>query len=182
MTPASKITRWFLGEFATPEQLTVAVTKLREQKRGTLDTHTPYPVHELEEALALPPSRIPFLVLGGGLSGAALAYLMMWWCNAVDYPINVGGRPNNYLPTWIPIMFEVTVLLGSFGAFFGLWTFSRLPRPHHPVFESERFRTATVDRFWVSVAVEDPALDTAAFTDELRALGASWVDVVEERS
>ena len=171
-------TRWFLGEFDTPELLATAVHTLREKKRGALDTHTPYPVHELEEALALPSSRIPLFVLVGGLSGATLGYLMMWWCNAVDYPINIGGRPENGIPTWIPIMFELTVLLGAFGAFFGLWAVNRLPRPHHPVFESERFRSATIDRFWVSVAVDDPTLTTAALESELLALGALHVDVV----
>src|SRR4051812_1939293 len=109
--------RWFLGEFATPEGLLDAIRELRKRgPRGELDTYSPYPLHDAPEAIGLPRSKIPLFVLGGGLTGTIVAYLMQWWCNAVDYPINVGGRPPQSPPAFIPIVFELGVLLASFGA------------------------------------------------------------------
>src|SRR5258708_4824082 len=118
--------RWFLGEFATPEKLLDAVRALRKRgpqgwPPGEIDTYSPFPLHGAAEAIGLRKSKIPLLVLTGGLTGVLLAYLMQWWCNAVDYPLNVGGRPAQSAPAFIPIVFEVGILLASFGAFFGLW-------------------------------------------------------------
>jgi hypothetical protein len=165
-----------LGEFATGGEMVAAARRLRLAGFDSLDTHSPYPVHGYEEALALPRSPVALYTLIGGLTGVALAYLMMWWCNAVDYPLNVGGRPSHSPPTFVPICFELGVLFGALSAFIGLWALCRLPRPHHPVFELEAFRSATVDRYWVSVATDER--DRAIGL--LEQAGAERVSVVEE--
>src|SRR4051812_6847487 len=135
MRPINRVRRWFLGEFATPDKMLAAARSIRERgPSGELDTYSPFPLHDAQHALGLKRSVIPWFVFAGGMAGVSGAWLMEWWCNAVDYPINVGGRPAHSLPAFIPIMFELGVLLGAFGAFFGLWALLRLPRPHHPVF------------------------------------------------
>jgi hypothetical protein len=170
---------WILGEFPEPNAMMAAARKLREAGHADLDGYSPYPLHGLDEALGLARSRIPLLVFGGGMTGAIGGYLLQWWCNAVDYPINVGGRPPHSPPAFIPVTFELAILLGAFGAFFGLMMLMRLPRLHHPVFEAEAFRSASLDRFWVSVCTADT--DKA---DEIRRalseLGASETAIVEE--
>jgi hypothetical protein len=174
-----------LAEFATPERMLDAARRVREAGFSNVDTHSPYPVEGTAEALALPKSQVPLFTLIGGVTGALTGYLMQWWCNGVDYPIVVGNRPPLSYATWwlpnnIPITFELGVLFGSFAAFFGFFFTNRLPRPYHPVFDLESFRTATVDRFWVSVATEDPAREQADITAHLEAAGAARVAVVSD--
>jgi hypothetical protein len=166
---------WVLGQFDSAEALLEAAPKLRELGYDDLDGHTPYPVHGMEEAFALKRSRVPLIVLCFGLFGASAGYFMQWFCNAFDFPINVGGRPFHAMWTNVPVTFECGVLLGGFAAFFGLFILCRLPRPHHPVFDAEPFRSHSLDRFWVSLRCEDGDKAEA----DLRKLGASEVAFVD---
>ena len=168
---------WVLGEFATPDALVAATRKMREAGFQGMDTYSPYPLHGGSEALGLPPSKVPFIALGGGLTGMITALAMQTWMNSVDYPINVGGRPILSLPAWVPITFELGVLFAAFGIFFGLLGLSRLPQPYHPVFESEAFRSASTHGFWLSVP-QAVGQDATAVMDQLKALGATQVSVV----
>ena len=171
--------RFVLGEFAEPDGMLSATRKMREKGHKKLDTHSPYPVHGIEEALGLGRPKIPTIVLLGALAGACLAYSMIYFMNVVDWPINVANRPPHSPPANIPITFELAVLLGGGSAFFGLMALMRLPEPYHPVFEAESFRRASIDGFFVSVEVpvgQNPE-DVAA---DLRGLGPVDVQVVEE--
>ena len=169
---------WILGQFRTPEQMLEAARKLREGGHADLDGYSPFPVHGMEEAFALPKSRVPLYVLIGALTGASLGYLLQYWCNVVDFPINVGGRPFHLFWSNIPITFECGVLISGFTAFFGLFAICGLPRPHHPVFDANEFRSASQDCFWISIHSTEREKAEA----DLRALGADEVAVVEERS
>jgi hypothetical protein len=168
---------WVLAEFATPDQLVTAAGRMREQGFQGMDTYSPYPLHGGSEALGLPPSKVPLIALGGGLTGLVTALAMQTFMNTIDYPLNVGGRPLLSLPAWIPITFELSVLFAAFGIFFGLMALSRLPQPYHPVFESEAFRSASTHGYWLSV----PRAAGASAEDvmnKLRDLGATQVTVV----
>jgi hypothetical protein len=168
-----------LGEFADPDGLLSATKKMREKGHKKLDTHSPYPLDGIEAALGLGRAKIPAIVLCGALIGACLAYSMIYFMNAVDFPINVANRPPHSPPTHIPITFELAVLFGGGSAFFGLMALMRLPEPYHPVFEAESFRRASIDAFFVSIEVpegQSPS-DVAA---ELRELGPVDVQIVEE--
>lgn len=120
---------------------------------------------------------MPFIALCGALTGIVTAVAMMGYMNGVDYPINVGGRPIFSLPAYVPITFELAVLLAALSIFFGLLGLSRLPQPYHPVFESEEFRSASTHGYWLSVpkAVTAKADD---IMDQLKSLGATQVTVV----
>jgi hypothetical protein len=168
-----------MAEYATPEALVAVVRRLHASGYRRVDAFTPYPVAGVEEALAIPRSSIPRWVLGAGLFGAAAAFLVQWWTNAVDYPILVGGRPLFSAPAWIPITFETAILCASLAAFLGLFAKARLPTLWHPVFEVEGFESAQVDGYWVMVGEDDPSFDAAATAAELERGGALRVVRVE---
>jgi hypothetical protein len=175
------MTRMFtVAQFKSSDAMLAAGEKVRALGYTDLDGHVPYPLDGLEEALGIKKSRVPLITLICGLSGATAGYLMQWWMNAVDWAINVGGRPPHSPPSFIPITFECGVLIGSFGAFLGLWILSRLPRLHHPVFEVPEFRSATVDRFWLSVATAPDQADARQKLEaQLTSMGADLVKHVE---
>ncbi len=177
MSHAAATSRSFvLAEFDGPEPLFAAARGVRAAGHTRLDAHMPYPVHGADEALGLGHSRVPLIALVGGLGGVATAYLMAWWMNAVDYRINVAGRPFNALPAFVPIMFELGVLFASLAIFLGCILLFGLPRLHHPVFEVEAFRSASVDKFWLSV---ETAGEPGPIAQQLREAGANVVEVVE---
>lgn len=171
---------WILAEFTDAHLLVEACRKMREAGHAELDTYSPYPLHGVDEALGWKPSRVPFIALAGALMGGTGVYSMMYFMNAVDYPLNVANRLLNPIPAFIPITFEGTVLLTGVTMFLGLMALMGLPRPHHPVFESEAFtKSATLHAYWISVTVPTSEKD-AEIADQLKALGARTVDVVKE--
>jgi hypothetical protein len=119
-------------------------------------------------------------MLVGGLTGAATAILMQWFCNAYDYPLIIGGKPLISWPAYVPICFELTVLFASLSGFFGLWAVIGLPRPHHPVFEAPQFTSVSIDSFWVSITTAENDLEVARAKAALEGLGAKKVDTVRE--
>jgi multisubunit Na+/H+ antiporter MnhG subunit len=178
MATETKVLESFvLAEFATPDALVDATRQMREKGFAGMDTYSPYPLHGGSEALGLPPSRVPFIALGGALTGITVALAMQTYMNTIDYPLNVGGRPLLSLPAWVPITFELAILLTAFGIFFGLLGLSRLPQPYHPVFESEAFRTASTHGYWLSVP-QAVGATSEDITNQLKALGATQVTVV----
>ena len=167
-----------VAELDSPEGVIAVARRVRELGYVHLEAYTPFPIADLDAALAIPRTRIPFIVLGAGLTGAAVALLIQWWTNAIDYPINVGGRPLNSVPTHVPIVFETTVLFAAFAAFVSVLLAARLPRLHHPIFDLPGFERTSIDRFWIVIGdafagAEDVRDDQVAeLTGELDRLGA----------
>ena len=171
--------RYVLAKFADSDALLEGTRKIREAGEKDLDTHTPYPVHGLEKALGLGRPLIPTIVLGGAIAGAFIAYSMIYFMNVLDWPMNIGNRPPHSPPANIPITFELAVLLAGTSSFFGFFTLARLPRPYHPVFQSEAFRSASVDGFFLSIKIpEGESPDRAAALAQ--AEGAVHVEIIEE--
>ncbi len=158
-----------MAEFDSPDALVRAYDRLIALGYTRLLSWTPYPIKALVKRL--PESVVPWIMLFAGLFGAVFGYLIQWWCNARDFPINVGGRPLNSVPAFIPITFESAVLFSSLAGFFAMLGFSGLPRLHHPVFEVDGFDRASVDRYWIGVEMTDPRYDERV-CDELARLGA----------
>jgi hypothetical protein len=171
--------RFVLAEFPSGEALLTGTKRVREAGHRSLDTHTPFPLHGLEEALGLGRPRIPTIVLCGAIAGACIAYSMIYFMNAFDWPINVANRPPHSPPANIPITFELAVLLAGTSSFFGFFTLARLPRPYHPVFESEEFRRASIDAFFLSIEVPAGVSEDKAVADA-RAAGATSTELVVE--
>jgi hypothetical protein len=125
-------------------------------------------------------SPLGWIVLVMGLTGLCTAYLMMWYMNAYDYPLVIGGKPPGSLPSMVPVGFELTILFSSFGAVFGMFGLNRLPRHHHPLFESERFRAASNDKFFVSIEADDPKFDLDRTRELLESAHPATVEALEE--
>ncbi len=171
--------RFIVAEFATPEALLAGTQSMRDAGHQNLDTHTPMPIHGLEKALGLGRPKIPTIVLCGAIAGACIAYAMIYFCNVIDFPINVGNRPLHGPPANIPITFELAVLLAGTSSFFGFFTLARLPKPYHPVFESGAFQRASVDGYFLSVELPVEANADKALAD-VRGLGAIGAELVLE--
>ena len=169
---------WVLAEYRNEEELYAAARRLRMAGHPSVDLHSPYPLPRSDEALGVSRSKVPLLALLGGLAGIATALSMQWWMNAVDYPINVGNRTLVPYPAMVPITFELGVLFSSFAIFFGVLGICGFPRTHHPVFEVEAFRSASIDALWLSVEVK--AEEAERMAEDLRRSGAAQVAVAPE--
>ncbi|MGB0678706.1 MAG: DUF3341 domain-containing protein [Polyangiales bacterium] len=167
---ASGPTALVLAEFDSPEAVLHAAEKVRDAGYQRWDVHTPYPVHGMDDAMGLKPTKIGVISFIAGLTGCLTAVLMMQWMNGYDYPIVVGGKPPDAVPSMVPIMFEMSILFTGFATIFGLLHLARLPRHHHPVFASERFVAMSDDRFFISVEAADPRFDEAQTAQFLHSL------------
>lgn len=154
-----RIASLFLAEYETPDGCVNAAKKLRDAGYQKFDAHTPYPLHGMDAAMGMRDTPIGWIVLVMGLIGCVSGFLMITWMNGIDYPLVIGGKPPDSIPSMIPIMFEMTVLLSAFGAVFGLLGLCQLPRHHHPIFNSDRFVRATDDHFFISVDATDAKFD-----------------------
>jgi hypothetical protein len=171
--------RYVLAEFATPDDLLTGTRKMREGGYKNLDTHTPFPLHGLDEALGLGRPKIPTIVLCGAIAGACIAYSLIYFCNVIDWPLNIGNRPPHGPPANIPITFELAVLLGGGSSFLGFFALAKLPQPYHPIFESEEFSRCSVDAFFLSIELP-PGTDADRAMADVRAAGAISAEAVEE--
>jgi hypothetical protein len=169
-----------LVEFDALEPFLAACERVRDAGFKRWDAHAPYPVHGLSDAMGMRMTRLPYLVFACGLSGATLALLMQWWMNAIDYPIIVSGKPLFSLPANIPVVFELTVLFAAISAFVGMFAFNGLPRLHHPLLKSERFRRVTTDRFFITIESTDPKFDAERSMEFIESLGGLHTERVEE--
>jgi hypothetical protein len=151
-----------LAEFDDPTALVSAARRTHDAGYRRVEAYTPFPVEELTEALHLRPTRLPWVVLIGGLVGCVGAYFMQDYASAVDYPINIGGRPLHSWPAFVPITFELTVLVAALAAVLGMLALNRLPMPHHPLFHVPEFARATRDRFFLCIEATDPRFDETA--------------------
>jgi len=144
----------YAAEFDDPTALVNAARAVRQAGYKRFEAYSPYPVRELDEII---PGWNPIapLVLFGGIAGAVTAWIMQSWIAIVDFPINVGGRPLYSWPSFVPITFELTVLVASLAAFFGTWGVAGLPLPHHPVFNLKEFARASNDRFFLCIEARD---------------------------
>ncbi len=168
-----------LAEFEAPESLLSAAERAYADGYRHMDAHTPFPVHGLAEAIGFHTNRVPLLVLIGGIVGAGVGFFSQYWAAVIDYPINVGGRPLNSWPAFIPITFEVTILVAALTAVLGMLALNGLPQPYHPAFNAPRFALATRDRFFLCIEATDPRFDPVATRAFLESLGAREVTDVE---
>jgi hypothetical protein len=169
-----------LAEFERPEELVQAATRAREAGYRKMDSYTPFPIHGLSDAMGFRPTKLPLVVLAGGLIGCVSALGIMWYSTTIHYPLNVGGRPFASWPAFIPITFELTVLFASLSAVFGMLGMNGLPMPYHPVFNAPRFAFASRDRFFLCIEARDPKFDRMSARSFLESLGAKDVVEVEE--
>jgi hypothetical protein len=161
-----------MAEFEEHDQLLAATRRAYAEGYRRMDAYSPFPVEGLAEALGHEHSAIPLFTLIGGMVGGLGGYFMEWYAMARLYPLNVGGRPHNSWPNFIPIVFELTVLIASVSAFLGVFILNKLPQPHHPVFNVPEFERASIDRFFLCIEADDPKFNveqTRKFLGDLKA-------------
>ncbi|MFN2530281.1 MAG: DUF3341 domain-containing protein [Pyrinomonadaceae bacterium] len=168
-----------MAEFDNPTDLVAAARRTYEAGYRRINGYSPYPIEELSEAIGFTRTSLPLIVLIGGVLGALGGFFMQYWMEVKDYPLNVGGRPYNSWPAFIPITFECTVLVAAFAAVLGMLALNKLPQPYHPVFNALNFALATRDRFFLVVEANDPKYDHDAVVTFLNELGAKEVTGVE---
>jgi ActD protein len=161
-----------VAEFATAEQLLGATRRAHAAGFRQMDAYTPFPVEGLSDALGFHPKTVPLIGLIGGMVGAATGYAMQFFIHAISLPINVGGRPLNSWPSFIPVTFEMGVLFSALSLFFGILILNKLPQPYHPLFDIEAFARASRDRFFLCIEARDPHFDFDATRQFLLELGA----------
>ncbi|HJT77580.1 MAG TPA: DUF3341 domain-containing protein [Gemmataceae bacterium] len=166
-----------MAEFETAEQVLEATKRARQAGYRNMDAYTPYTVDGLEAELGLPRTRVPVIVLIAGLVGAGAGFGMQYYTMAVNYPFNVGGRPTNSWPVFIPITFEVMILVAGFATLFAMLFLNGLPQPYHPVFNVPSFARASEDRFFLCIEAVDPRFDREGTRQFLA--GLNPVEVVE---
>ncbi|HET7435976.1 MAG TPA: DUF3341 domain-containing protein [Thermoanaerobaculia bacterium] len=160
-----------IAEFTDPQSLLVAANRTREAGYTSIDAFSPFPIHGLDEAIGFHKSRLSMIVLAMGVIGGISGFLMCWYANVISYPLNIGGKPYNSWPAWIPITFECTILLAAFGAVFGMLALNGLPMPYHPVFNVRRFDQASRDKFFLVIHARDPQFKVEDARQFLQNLG-----------
>jgi len=168
-----------MAEFDSAEDLLVAARRAHAAGFHRIDAYSPFPVEGLAEAIGFHDPWIPRLVLLAGLFGAGFGFFSQYWVTVLDYPLNVGGRPLNSWPAYIPITFELTILFAALTAVVGMIALNRLPMPYHPVFNVPAFRRVTDDGFFLCIEATDPRFDRGATQRFLESLGAREVSEVE---
>lgn len=160
-----------MAEFDTATQLVDAANQVRLAGYTKTDAFSPFPLHEIDEALGIKRSILPLLVFGGGVMGLLTGIALQVFVHYIDYPLNVGGRPYISIPSMVPPAYELTILLAGFTAVFGMLFLNGLPRPYHPVFNVPRFALATREKFFLIIEAADPKYDhdeVKAFMESLK--------------
>jgi hypothetical protein len=148
-----------LAEFATADALVAAAKQARAQGYRQVEAYSPFAIEGLDEAIGLPRNRVPLIALLGGIAGGLGTYFLQWYSAVIDYPVNIGGRPLNSWPSFIPPTFELTILGAAFAAVIGMLALNGLPRLYHPLFNVPEFDLATRNRFFLCLPVRDPAFE-----------------------
>jgi hypothetical protein len=169
-----------LAEFDSATAIVTAARQAREAGYVKVDAYTPFPIHELDAALRLPRTKLPWIVLAGGVAGLLAGLGLQYWASAIAYPMNVGGRPYASWPSFVVPAYETTILFASITTVVAMILLNGLPQPYHPLFNAPTFSSASADRFFLCIEAVDPKFEIGAtrqFLQELRPVGVS--DVVD---
>ncbi|MGE5218140.1 MAG: DUF3341 domain-containing protein [Chloroflexota bacterium] len=179
-TPTNKFTIYgLMAEFDSPETLLEAARGAFSAGYRRMDAYSPFPVEGLAEAIGFHHSRVPLIVLIGGILGCLGGFFLQYWAAVIDYPINIGGRPLNSWPSFVPVTFEVTILIAALSAVFGVLALNGLPMPYHPVFNVERFELASRNRFFLCIEATDPKFELERVRSFFQSVGSQGIYEVE---
>jgi Protein of unknown function (DUF3341) len=164
-----------MAEFDTPTDVVAAARRTSEAGYKKIDAYSPFPIEELAEAIGFHHNGVALIALIGGILGCLGGFMLQWWVSTISYPVNIGGRPPNSWPAFIPVTFEMTVLFAGLSAVFGMLILNGLPMPYHPVFNVPRFALASDNKFFLIIFSSDPRYDTIQTRAFLESLGAKSI-------
>ena len=177
MKPASTV-YGLMAEFDDPTSLVAATQRAHDAGYRSMDAYSPFPIEELHEALGSPHTRLPLVVLIGGLCGCIGGYALEYWSSVIAYPLNIGGKPLHSWPAFIPVAFETTILVAALACVLGMLALNGLPMPYHPVFNVPRFALASRNRFFLCIESKDPKFDVEGTRHFLETLSPREVTAV----
>ena len=167
-----------MAEFDDPNALVAATCRAHYEGYRRMDAYSPFPIEELHEALGARHTKLPLIVLIGGITGCIAGYLLQYWAASMAYPLNIAGKPLNAWPMFIPVTFECTILGAALSAVLGMLALNGLPMPYHPVFNVPRFALASRNRFFLCIEAKDPRFDLEKTRGFLETLGPREVSTV----
>lgn len=169
-----------LAEFENPADLMDAASAVNKAGYKQFDTYSPFPIHGMDEAMGLKPSKLGWIVLAHGIIGLVGGLVLQAWSMGIAYPVHISGKPYMNFPAFIPVTFALFILLSAFGAFMGLFVLNKLPRLHNPIFNSDRIAKATDDGFLLCIEADDPIFSREKTTSFLKELGATHTEIIPE--
>ena len=169
-----------MAEFDSATELVAAANKTREAGFVDVDAYSPIPIEELHHAIGFKATKLPLMVLIGGLLGGSGGFSLQYWASAIAYPLNIGGKPLHSWPAFIPVTFECTILLAALSCVLGMLALNGLPQPYHPVFNVARFALASRNRFFLCIESRDPKFDVEATRHFLETLNPREVTTVAD--
>ena len=176
----SSVIYGLIAEFDDPTSLVTATERAHHEGYRCMDAYSPFPIEELHHALGSKSTRLPFVVLIGGLIGCIGGYSLEYWVSVIAYPVNIGGKPLHSWPAFIPVTFECTILGAALSAVLGMLALNGLPQPYHPVFNVSRFALASRNRFFLCIESKDPKFDLEATRQFLETLNPREVTTVAD--
>ena len=169
-----------MAEFDEPTTIVVAARRAHEEGYRRMDAYSPFPIEELTEAIGFTHTKLPLIVLIGGIVGCLGGFTLCYWVSTIAYPLNIGGRPLNSWPAFIPVTFECTILLAALAAVLGMLALNGLPHPYHPVFNVPGFEEVTRNRFFLCIEAADPKFDLEQTRRFLETLNPREVSTVAD--
>src|ERR1700742_860544 len=171
-----------IAEFASAAELYHAAEKVRDKGYKFWDVHSPFPIHGMNKAMGLGKSPLGYIIFCGGFLGVSTAVLLEYIPSSFLFPLIVHGKPVSFftVPPFFPIMFELTILISAFTAFFGVFVLNRLPRFHHPLFAYRPFRRVTRDTFFIVIEAVDPRFSETGTVEFLTEVGGKEAALIYE--
>lgn len=169
-----------IAEFEHSDDLVHAAAAAKDAGYKRMEGYSPFPVHGLSDAIGFRDNRVPWIVFIAGMCGGTFGFFMQYWISVIDLPLNVGGKPLDSIPSFVPITFECTILFAVLSAFGCVLVLNLLPQPYHPIFNAQGFERASQDRFFLCIEADDPLFDEEGTREFLEGLHPTTVSMVEK--
>lgn len=173
-------THGLIATFETTPEIYHAAEAVRDAGYKFWDCITPFPIHGLDRAMGVKRSIVPRFSLAGGIIGFTTGMSMIWFMNAFDYPLTVGGKPYFSPMFAFPVSYELTILFTAFATIGGMLFLNRLPMHYHPVLKYDHIHRGMDDQFFIVIEARDPKFDLERTRALLEKVGGKAITELED--